>query len=198
MTLGSAEIVLNKNNIRNIIVLTMFSVGQMISAAVHADTSPPRIIHEIISSEVAASRAYEFSATVTDDEAVAEVVLNYKHRDAEQFKSVPMKAQDGSADYTVTLPAADLVTPGIDYFISATDSAGNTQFRGFDFDPLQLAVFAPVALKGEGGEASGKMGNRKIWYVVGAVALVGLAASAGGGGGGSDSQNDTVNFVIEK
>lgn len=174
--------------------------AQFIVLHANADSTPPQIVHDIITEQVADSNPYSISATVTDTEGVASVILHYKQRDAVEYKAVPMQARNGGSRYSVEIPAADLAAPGMDYFISAEDISGNKQFRGFDFDPLQVSVFAPLPVNNLQEQTSVSGGNRTLWYLVGAAVLAGVAASASSGGGGSSSASDTntTTFIFER
>jgi len=169
----------------------------MLPSAAYADTTPPRIIHDIVTEQVVASKPYEISATVTDSDSVAEVVLFFKYRDGSEFKSIPMTMESGDNLYKATLPASELVVPGIDYFISATDASGNQQFRGFDFDPLQLTVYASLPIPSEEEPATNSGSNRTVWYIVGAVVAVGFVAGLAGEDD-SPPPEDTTTFVFQR
>ncbi len=93
--------------------------------------------------------------------------------------------------YTAQLTATD--SPGLEYYIQATDLAGNTLLFGYAFSPLIITV-VPAAMDNiaatdnsdtGGGEEKKKSGISKwVWIGLGVV-VAGAALSGGGGGGGN-------------
>jgi len=96
--------------------------------------------------------------------------------------------------YTAQLTATD--SSGLEYYIQATDLAGNTLLFGYSFSPLTIAV-VPVAADNIAVtdnsdtniavEEKKKSGISK-WVWVGLGVVVAGAALSSGGGGGNDSE----------
>jgi MYXO-CTERM domain-containing protein len=95
--------------------------------AVHAftvvttDASPPSIVHTPIANGQQASTAVVITANITDASGVASATLYYRATGAGAFASLPMTASGG--DYSATIPSAAVTVAGVDYYLSATDSA---------------------------------------------------------------------------
>ncbi|MCP4406926.1 MAG: hypothetical protein GY807_04045, partial [Gammaproteobacteria bacterium] len=110
----------------------------------------------------------------------------------------------GQGIYTTTIPSEDMLAPGIEYYIQAADTAGNTVLRGFDFSPLIILVGSPgledavtevppeetAAKPKEEKKKSGAMKWVLIGVGVAALAGLGIALGGGGGGGGGDGDGD--------
>lgn len=145
-----------------------------------ADTSAPSITHELVRNSLPEGAAYVVSATVTDDSVITEVRLLYRVLGGNpQFKAKNM--EEGAAGiYKATLSAGEMVQPGVEYYITALDSSGNSQSRGFAFEPLSLNVSAPIASIGASSKTeSVAKSNKTIWYLLGGVVIAGVLASLG-------------------
>ncbi|MDX1813031.1 MAG: hypothetical protein R3240_13835, partial [Gammaproteobacteria bacterium] len=104
----------------------------------------PIIVHEPILEKRAANELIHISATVTDNAGVKEVLLFQKYSDEKDYVPLKMTSKSGSDIYTVTLKN---VRPGkLEYFIQATDAAGNMVREGQKFSPLSF-VISPVVTR---------------------------------------------------
>lgn len=86
------------------------------------DTTGPNITHTEVADGQPAGQSIDIQATVTDATGVASVVLFYRTTGTSSFTQLAMSASGGDV-YTVTLPGSAVDTPGIDYYILATDTA---------------------------------------------------------------------------
>ncbi len=159
------------------------------------DLIAPAIEHTPIGKDIPPGQSVDIKATVTDNVGVKEVILFYRESAATGFKRLPMNRDLDSFVYTANIPAVD--SPGLEYYIRATDLAGNTLLFGHAFSPLTITV-APAAADGGDTKAVAAMGSpatptdkeesgvsKWIWIGLGVVA-VGAALAAGSGGGGGD------------
>ncbi len=157
------------------------------------DMVGPTIEHTPISKTAAATGIKEIRATVTDNVAVREVRLFYRVLgSSDRFVSINMRRELDSNVYVAKL--AEITSPGIEYYIEASDSAGNTKPRGTKSMPFKVAI-------GPGQEratvpaillpAEGKSISKWVWIGLGAVAV---GALAGGGDGGGEA-TATVNIT---
>jgi len=110
------------------------------------DVEPPIVEHE----QVETGRAgvvQEFTATVVDDRALAEVLLFYRFAGEDTFENVPMLAVGGTSLFTATVATGSGDTRAIEYYIQARDQAGNRVIKGYAFSPLvrSMGSAAPVA-----------------------------------------------------
>lgn len=158
----------------SILLSTILVIGHLITNVSFAN-SLPDIIHSSPTEAVSSESSYQIKAVVTDDKQVESVILHHRTGTDQQFVSSQMQSQ-GENVFSFTLDESYLVPPSVEYYIEATDSDGEKQFRGFDFDPLEFSVVAPIS-----GESSVVASMKKLHpavYVVGALVVVGLAASA--------------------
>ena len=88
------------------------------------DTKPPEAIHTPIVSAVTGSKL-GISAVVTDNIAVEEVTLYYRTVGTEAWSELAMSAVNDK--YSAFIPAAQLSTNGLEYYIVASDG-GNEVF----------------------------------------------------------------------
>jgi len=176
-----------------------------------SDRTPPIVKHEPQVTTAPSGSPLGIDATVTDNIVVKEVTLYYRVMGNNEYFSIQMTPSMGDT-YSAVIPSADVMEPGLEYYIQASDKAGNIVLRGFSFSPLSVSV-APVLLPiDRPAEKFKEMDQEtpsvevkpvkkpllktetkpKAWYqnwVVWAVAggVVVVAAAAGGGGGGGDS-----------
>lgn len=185
---------------RSLVVLLIFSFS--CSSLLHAqqtavDHIAPSITHTPSAAALTAGQPTVFAAAVTDDRGVESVTLFYRPVGASNYESLQMVQSPGTNLYKAVLPDAVVQPPGLDYYIQATDLAGNILLRGSSFSPFAAAVVRGVET-GSGpttvavtkqpsvqAKASKKMSPLK-WVMV-AVGVGAIAALAGGGGGGSSS-----------
>ena len=140
-------------------------------------------------------------ATVSDNVGVKSVTVFYRNIGATDFQRKEMMREIGTEDYSVTL--SEMMEPGIEYYIQATDQAGNTILHGHTFSPLTLTVSSD-ALPQEGQDAMAvvapqdekteKKGISKwVWIGLGVLAVGAIAAS--GGGGTTVATTGTINIT---
>ncbi len=173
-----------------------------------SDTTMPKIEHAPIMEKVKSGKPLVISAKVTDNTKVEEVIVFYRAAEAENFTPLKMKIVAGDR-YEAIIPEAVVREPRIEYFIQATDSAGNTIMRGIKISPLTVKVEPPIITKPEEivseveppdiqipAPAEGDREEKKFgwgWAVLGAVAIGLVAAGLGGGdGGGGDGNTGSV------
>ena len=173
------------------------------------DLIAPEIDSPPITQKIAPGERVTVNATVTDNVGVKNVTIFYRDMGETNFKREEMVQSPGTNDYSTTLP--EIIAPGIEYYIQATDQAGNTLLHGHTFAPLTLNVQADAiageeqlaAAPQEKAAAESKKGVSKwVWIGLGVLAVGALAAAAGGGGddGGSvpgepEPTSGTVNIT---
>jgi len=158
----------------------------------------PLIEHEVIP-QGSPGVTQEFNASVVDDESLAEVTLFYRFKGDPKFKSVTMEPIASSSVHTASVETSRGDNRDIEYYIRATDRAGNRVIKGYAFDPLirKMGQAAPVARSNstESQASSGKSRRNLIYIGLGVLAVGAIAAAAGNGdsepGGAGDGD-----FVI--
>lgn len=182
----------------HIVVSTLVVVGPA-----HAQSSPdneaPVLDLQVVETGTAGD-SQVFSATVTDDTEILEVVLYYRTQGDETYSSVRMDPIPNTSIYTVTIDTQTDESAVIEYYMNASDVSGNRVVRGFAFDPLTRDLVAPSELALSGDTTAGppepvpaRTGistGKKILYIgLGILAVGAIAAAAGGGGssGGGDT-----------
>jgi len=156
------------------------------------DTEPPKVDLQLVETGVAGD-SQVFSATITDDEGVAEVVLYYRIEGGNTtYSRVLMSAIPGTSIYSVAVEPENDDPMVIEYYINAADEAGNRVVRGFAFDPLRRvletgsssianAPTSPAATQPAVPSSGGLSTGKKILYgVLGVLAVGAIAAAAGG------------------
>ncbi len=97
------------------------------------DTDPPRIDFKPVV-EGLKGDSQVFSATVSDDREVADVLLHYRLDDESVYQNRTMTPIGSTGIFTTTLKIDDTVD-AIQYYIEATDKAGNRPCRGLRLTP---------------------------------------------------------------
>ena len=194
----------------SLVTLALFS-----NAAYAIDFIAPQIEHQATKADVSAGKDHLLTAKVTDDSAVASVIVHYRTKN---FTPLTMQSLDGSPRYEALISSHDMAT-GIEYFFEASDSAGNTlEMYGSDGEPFSVAVVTQqvnvvnkinitVPNNGRAGSSvntgaqanAGPSGSQAVlpikkkssskawlWVGLGILAAAALAGAAGGGGGSSD------------
>jgi hypothetical protein len=181
--------------------------AQSLKLPTKGDLAAPIISHEPPSQSLRSGEPLTVQATITDNTEIKEATLFYRTMGKEEYSSINMERKP-QGSYSASIPTEEVAEPGVEYYIQASDQAGNIALRGFSFSPLTVTVTSPVpekktdealtqnvfpteeknvAMKSD--EASLKPWYKKwwVWTLVGAVVIAGAAAAGGGGGGGSDS-----------
>ena len=170
------------------------------------DLVGPTIKHTPIRKTAAAAGVKEIRATVTDNIAVKEVRLFYRELgSSNRFVSIRMMRELDGNVYVAKLP--EISSPGIEYYIEASDKAGNTKPSGTQSMPYKVEVAAVVrrAIPQPGGvqpqrpetPPSEKKGISKwVWLGLGAVAVGALAGGGGDGGGGATTSTVEITAPV--
>jgi len=198
------------------ILLFLFIISSMFTNIVLAqgfdvvptgDVIAPAIEHEVSIHPVIAGEPLIIEAGISDTSGVEEVILFYRRDGDSKYKRLQMQWTGGSR-YQATIPPQEVAEPGIQYYLRATDTAGNAALRGLAFSLLQIKVVPGEAAEPVVGppmmavqpsvppKKEQKKSNTMLWVLGGAL-LVGAVVATGGGGGsaGSDSGNTgTVTF----
>lgn len=163
-------------------------------AQLTSDDEPPVLDLQIVETGVAGD-SQVFSATVTDNEEILEVVLHVRFESDDVYDSVPMNQIPGTSIFTVTVDLPSPEVTVIEYYMNASDVSGNRVVRGFAFDPLlrdlmepnELAATTEPAAVSTEPSRTGISTGRKILYVgLGILAAGAIAAALSGGGSSGD------------
>lgn len=184
-------------------VLTMFlglavfvpGVSNGHAIGLPTDTTPPQINHAPMTN-IAAGMPVRIQATVTDNDGVSAVILNYRHEGDGEYTQAQMLEAAGSDIYSVDLP--DNFGPRVEYFIEANDESGNNT-KGETYEitvPVMSAIQTDVALfdneePGLNLQPEKRGMSKWVWIGLGALAVGALASGGGGGSGGGNAATNT-------
>lgn len=110
-----------------------------------ADVTPPRIVLTPAPDDAPLGVGVTLTATITDDGLVAAATLHARVEGTIDYIAIPMNPD---ADrYTARIPAALVQLPGVEYYVEARDTAGNTARApaGAPAAPLGFSVVDPNA-----------------------------------------------------
>jgi len=159
------------------------------------DHIAPQIRHDAPARTVPGRQPLTIDAIVTDNVNVDRVTLYYRPVGSTDYRELVMAPTTGDR-FAGVIDARDVSDPGIEYYIQAADSAGNTALRGFSFSPLMVAVGpatgGPALAESAEGEKAWYQ-KPVVWAIVGGV-VVAAAVAGGGGGGGGGAGGETVTF----
>lgn len=192
-----------KNQLKSSLICVFFLLSSALAPIVNAasvrDITPPSIQHEPDSNKASANSPYLFTAKVEDDNGVSKVLVFYRTVGTSVFSNAEMKEGKTANLYMVELPGKELRAPGIEYYIQAEDTAGNTLLRGFTFEPLVLTVEnTGSSIPGnanaskEKGPLTGLASNKMVWIGLGALVIGAVAMGGSSGGDGDDGNTVTI------
>jgi hypothetical protein len=102
------------------------------------DTEPPLITHTPVE-EGFSGVAVEIVVQVTDNVGVDSVYLHYRIFGSSSFSSVKLTLSSG-VTYTGEIPKEFVTTSGVEYYLAASDSEGNTSYFKSDTSPQFVRV----------------------------------------------------------
>ena len=168
------------------------------------DLTAPVINHDPPVRSFRSGESLSIQATITDNSEIKEAILFYRTMGKEEYSSINMEKQPEGV-YAASIPTEEIAEPGVEYYIQASDPAGNIALRGFSFSPLTVTVIPVLpdkktdealtqnlfpaekrdaALKSEPGITNPWYKKWWVWTLAGAVVVGGAMALGGGGGGG--------------
>jgi len=165
-------------------------IGQSGGTPTVVDSQAPIIYHEP-SRSPQKGLMQTFSARVVD-QAVTAVYLHYRDA-AGRWQQLPMRKTSSSDTYLATVDVAENVAV-LRYYVSAVDAFGNVSQRGDRSDPLERLLMSPLSepARPESESATGGSANRLYW-VLGALAVVALIAGSSSSGGGGEADTFNIN-----
>ena len=187
----------------HIVVTTVLAVGPVQAQSVQ-DNEPPMLDLEVVETGTAGD-SQVFSATVTDNDEVLEVVVYLRIQGTDTYERVPMDPIPGTSFYTVTVDVTTDEATVLEYYMNASDVSGNRVVRGFAFDPLVRILMTPEELAQTTEPAAApttptpaptpprtglSTGQKVLFIGLGVLAVGALAAAASSGGGGSGGGDD--------
>ncbi len=190
------------------LLVTTFSVVPMTAWGQSVDSEPPLVDFQPVGEGIRGDDQV-FTATVSDNVEVVSVTLHFRLDSDSLYDTREMQMLGTTDIYTVTIDtgeAGNEVT-AIQYYIEASDAAGNRTLEGFAFDPIERSLTDRPLVETEPIETAtaadrapvggGMSTGRKVLYgLLGVIVLGALASSSSGGGGGSSSGVD-VTVVVD-
>lgn len=143
-----------------------------------SDQQPPQIVHKAVE-EATAGKDIVINAEVTDNVGISTVMFNYRLKGDKKYKSQKMDKKQNDR-YEAKLEAK---TPGIEYYLEATDVSGNAPSLWKTPEKPQLIT---IRQPEQVAEVSKKGSKKWLWIGLGTIAIGGGAIVAVSSGGGSD------------
>ena len=154
------------------------ALAQNVTLPEDSDITAPLIRHEDPTRKVKPGISLDIQAVVTDDNQVDKVMLFFRAAGKTKFNSMQMKPQ-GDDFYMAIIPRDKVAEPGMEYYIQATDKAGNVVLRGFESEPLKMVVTEDATEVQGAGPALAKPWYKKWWaWTLAGAAVVGGTALA--------------------
>jgi hypothetical protein len=170
-----------------------------------ADVTAPVITPNQPVNTIVAGQDHAITVKVTDNIAVKSVTLYYRDKGASDYQALTMRNLSDSDNYSVTLSASQLHVDGIEYYIQATDYAGNTLLHGYAFSPIVVSIQPPSSATDMAASEGDETPRPEIktetsykwwWIALGVVAVGALAGGGGGGGGDTTSTGSDEPTVV--
>lgn len=191
------------------LLVSVASIAPISVWAQSLDSAPPVVEFQPVDEGIR-GESQVFTATVSDNESVRSVVLHYRFSGDSRYETRAMQAMENTDVYRATVETKD-ATEGVNsiqYFIEATDDAGNRTLEGFAFNPIErLLVVEQVAVDNAGSNvaadsspipATGMSTRRKVLYgLLGVVAVAVLASASSSDGGSGSEEGVELTVVVE-
>ena len=117
------------------------------------DTNGPTIVHTPITGTRGPGQAVAISAEITDASGVASATLMYRTTGDMSYTSLAMT---GGPTYAASIPANAVAAPGVEYYVTATDSAaGSNSSTSPATAPAAVHAFAVGTIEAEPNNATG-------------------------------------------
>ncbi|MFV2058855.1 MAG: hypothetical protein ACC707_20525 [Thiohalomonadales bacterium] len=114
------------------------------------DVEPPLIEHTPFTQPQKPNASITIKATITDNLGVQSVSLNYRVKGMQNYRVLSMRlAATNQSLYVGTIPAGQIGSEPLEYYIQATDTGGNTVLRGGLLFPLSIAIIQPPIIEPE-------------------------------------------------
>lgn len=172
--------------------------------ATATDVVAPVVTQNNLVKSIDAGEDHTIFATVTDNIAIKSVILFYRNTGHNDYQTKTMHSMTDTDNYAATISADQIGVDGLEYYIQATDSAGNTLLHGYAFSPITVAInsvnspTANTALTTASKAAPEKEKSYKwLWIGLGVLAVGAIAAGSGGDdNGGSESTTITIDAPV--
>ena len=167
------------------------------------DVTAPNVVQTPITKPALSGSAQEITATVTDDTGVKSVILFYRAVGDKSYNRKTMLRIVGSDNYSAVID--HMPGKGLEYYIQAEDTQGNSVLHGYSFSPLVIhteenmpaSKQKAIAQTGEGGEKKATSSKYKwLWIGLGVLAVGALASGGGGSDSGGSTTSNTGTIVI--
>jgi len=106
------------------------------------DVIGPVIGHDSITHAVPAGETLIINTIITDNAPLKEVILFYREAEGKDYQSIRMKSGENHL-YSGAIDGHLIKPPSLDYYIQASDEAGNSTLRGYSFSPLMVRIIPP-------------------------------------------------------
>ncbi len=167
------------------------------------DRQPPQIAHTP-PDKAKEGESVILTALITDNITVENAIVLFHKKNVADFKSLHMKKNDTN-QYEVEISGQEIMPPFIEYYITATDKAGNNGFWQSEQNPYSLPVTPRqitkqpvIADTGEELVEKKKKGTKKwLWMGLGAAVVGGVVIGLIGGGGDGEKEATTGSIVIQ-
>ncbi len=184
-----------------LLITSITQAGQLALPA--ADIIAPAVTQNNHVSTMEVGDDHPIRVTVTDNVAIKSVILFYRGIGNNEYQAKTMHKVAGTDDYAVTITAEQISVDGLEYYIQATDTAGNTLLHGYSFSPVTVTIRSPVAdttlMALTRPEPKPKLEKEKsykwLWIGLGVLAAGAAVAGGGGGGGGGDDNGPEQSTV---
>lgn len=197
------------NDLANKFVAVLLAIAlQLPHTSVALAQSSPDIRSPTIQLQVVAeSRAEEkqvFTAQVSEDRVLKDVLLYYRRAGQQPYIPVAMTQVGSTNDYNASIITNPTDLRAIEYYIQARDESGNRSVEGYAFDPYTRILIAndtiistppePVST----AETNNGLSKIRWWHIVAGVVVVGAAASlvSNGGDENASTGDGTVPLTV--
>lgn len=108
--------------------------------SVATDIIAPEISQEKYQDTLSSGVDHNIIVNVKDNVSVHEVILHYRVIYTETYESVSMQNLAGTDEYQASIFSEKIKSPGIEYYVEAVDTAGNSVLHGYPFSPISAKI----------------------------------------------------------
>jgi len=184
-------------------------ISESQSPSTTLDVEPPLIDHLPFAARQKTNFPLTIKAIITDNQGIQSAWLNYRVKGMDNYRVLLMRLSETTpSTFVGIIPANEVGSETIEYYIQATDTGGNTVLRGGMLFPLSVAMKqSPIFTKPStyasdpktvvtGGLFDLPTNSNQAWAWIAGGVIVGALIANSSDDGNPDGKSDGSTLVI--